>query len=163
MINKKIQINKTKIIFFIILVIHILLKVLNIFLKKTIVIQKLDWHHFMEKKLHNLKLLIMIINKVTELLGRHKTLPIPSMVKITNLENGLSINIKIIDRHNDNQQLIQVSRKVGQLLGFYKDKIATVKVDIISDASKQWKNVIVLNEENFNDTISSAPTSIVSI
>ena len=50
------------------------------------------------------------INKVTELLGRHKTLPVPSMVNITNLDNGLSINIKIIDRHEDNTALIQVSR-----------------------------------------------------
>ena len=60
--------------------------------------------------------------------------------------------------------LIQVSRKVGQLLGFYKEKIATVKVEILSDASKQWKNVsLSLNEPQFNDTISSAPTEIVSI
>ena len=86
------------------------------------------------------------------------------MVKITNLENGLSINIKIIDRHNNNSTIIDVSRKVAQLLGFYKDKIATVRVDILSDSSKQWKNVSMsLNEEKFNDTISSAPTSIVSI
>ena len=40
------------------------------------------------------------------------------MVTITNLENGLSINIKIVDRHYDNSSLIQVSRKVAQLLGF---------------------------------------------
>ena len=62
------------------------------------------------------------------------------MVKITNLENGLSINIKIIDRHIDNSTIIDVSEKF-QLLGFYKDKIATVRVDILSDSSKQWKNV----------------------
>ena len=117
---------------------------------------------FYGKELHNSKTINNDYNKVTELLGRHKTLPIPSMVKITNLENGLSINIKIIDRHNDNTTIIDVSRKVAQLLGFYKDKIATVRVDILSDSSKQWKNVSMsLNEENFNDTISSAPTSIV--
>ena len=119
---------------------------------------------FYGKELHNSKTINNDYNKVTELLGRHKTLPIPSMVKITNLENGLSINIKIIDRHNDNSTIIDVSRKVAQLLGFYKDKIATVRVDILSDSSKQWKNVSMsLNEEKFNDTISSAPTSIVSI
>ncbi len=119
---------------------------------------------FYGKELHNSKTINNDYNKVTELLGRHKTLPIPSMVKITNLENGLSINIKIIDRHNDNSTIIDVSRKVAQLLGFYKDKITTVRVDILSDSSKQWKNVLMtLNEEKFNDTISSAPTSIVSI
>ena len=119
---------------------------------------------FYGKELHNVKTINNDINKVTELLGRHKTLPIPSMVKITNLDNGLSINIKIIDRHNDNTSLIQVSRKVAQLLGFYKDKVATVRVDILSDSSKQWKNVTLsLNEPDFDKTISSAPTETVSI
>ena len=119
---------------------------------------------FYGKELHNVKTVNNDINKVTELLGRHKTLPIPSMVKITNLDNGLSINIKIVDRHKDNAALIQVSRKVAQLLGFYKDKVATVKVDILPDASKQWKNVLIsLNEPEFDKTISSAPTEKVSI
>ena len=119
---------------------------------------------FYGKELHNVKTINNDYNKVTELLGRHKTLPIPSMVKITNLDNGLSLNIKIVDRHKDNATLIQVSRKVAQLLGFYKDKIATVRVEILSDASKQWKNVsLSLNEPEFNETISSAPTENVSI
>ncbi len=119
---------------------------------------------FYGKELHNTKTVNNDTNKVTELLGRHKTLPIPSMVKITNLENGLSINVKVIDRHDDNTSLIQVSRKVAQLLGFYKDKVATVRVDILSDSSKQWKSVMnSLNEPGFDETISSAPTDTVSI
>ncbi len=116
------------------------------------------------KELHNVKTINNDINKVTELVGRHKTLPLPTMVKITNLHNGLSINVKIIDRHEDNSSLIQVSRKVAQLLGFYKDKVATVRIDILPDSSKQWKNVsISLNQPDFNKTISSAPTTSVSI
>ncbi len=119
---------------------------------------------FYGKELHNVKSVNNDINKVTELLGRHKTLPLPSMVKITNMDNGLSINVKIIDRHQDNTTLVQVSRKVAQLLGFYKSKIATVKVEILSDASKQWKSVVnSMNEENFEKTVSSAPTEVVSI
>ena len=85
---------------------------------------------FYDKELHNQKTLNNDLNKVTELLGRHKTLPLPSIVKITNLENGLSLTIKIIDRHDDNASIIQVSRKVAQLLRFYKNKIAKVKVEI---------------------------------
>ena len=116
------------------------------------------------KELHNIKSVNNDINKVTELLGRHKTLPLPSMVKITNMDNGLSINVKIIDRHQDNAVLIQVSRKVAQLLGFYKSKIATVKIEILTDASKQWKSVVnSMNEDHFDKTVSSAPTDIVSI
>ena len=119
---------------------------------------------FYDKELHNQKTLNNDLNKVTELLGRHKTLPLPSIVKITNLEKGLSLTIKVIDRHDDNASVIQVSRKVAQLLRFYKNKIARVKVEILSDPSKQWKNVTMsINDEDFNSTVESAPTEIVSI
>ncbi len=119
---------------------------------------------FYGKELHNTKTINNDTNKVTELLGRHKTLPLPSVVKITNLENGLFVVIKIVDRHDDNYSIIQVSRKVSQLLKFYKNKIARVRVEILPDASKQWKSVTTsMNDPNFNDTIKSAPTDIVSI
>ena len=119
---------------------------------------------FYGKELHNTKTINNDLNKVTELLGRHKTLPLPSVVKITNLENGLSVVIKIVDRHQDNSSLIQVSRKVAQLLKFYKNKVARVRVEILADPSKQWKSVSMsMNEATFNDTIKSAPTDVVSI
>ena len=119
---------------------------------------------FYDKELHNKKTANNDLNKVTELLGRHKTLPLPSIVKITNLENGLSLTIKIIDRHDDNTSIIQVSRKVAQLLRFYKNKITKTKVEILSDPSRQWKNVTMsINDKDFNSTVESAPTEIVSI
>jgi len=119
---------------------------------------------YYDKELHNKKTLNNDLNKVTELLGRHKTLPLPSIVKITNLENGLSLTVKIVDRHDNNASIIQVSRKVAQLLRFYKNKIAKVKVEILSDPSKQWKNVTMsINDVDFNSTVDSAPTETVSI
>ena len=119
---------------------------------------------FYDKELHNKRTANNDLNKVTELLGRHKTLPLPSIVKITNLENGLSLTIKIIDRHDDNTSIIQVSRKVAQLLRFYKNKITKTKVEILPDPSRQWKNVTMsINDKDFNNTVESAPTEIVSI
>jgi len=119
---------------------------------------------YYDKELHNQRTVNNDLNKVTELLGRHKTLPLPSIIKITNLENGLFLTIKIVDRHDDNTSIIQVSRKVAQLLRFYKNKIAKVKVEILSDPSKQWKNVTMsINDDNFTSTVDSAPTEIVSI
>ena len=119
---------------------------------------------FYDKDLHNIRTANNDLNKVTELLGRHKTLPLPSIVKITNLENGLSLTIKIVDRHDDNTSIIQVSRKVAQLLRFYKNKITKAKVEILSDPSRQWKNVTMsINDKDFNNTVESAPTEIVSI
>ncbi len=119
---------------------------------------------FYDKELHNHITANNDLNKVTELLGRHKTLPLPSIVKITNLENGLSLTIKIVDRHNDNASIIQVSRKVAQLLRFYKNKITKARVEILTDPSKQWKNVTMsINDADFNNTVESAPTELVSI
>ena len=119
---------------------------------------------FYDKELHKQKTANNDLNKVTELLGRHKTLPLPSIVKITNLENGLSLTIKIVDRHDDNVSIIQVSRKVAQLLRFYKNKITKARVEILIDPSKQWKNVTMsINDKDFNNTVVSAPTELVSI
>jgi len=119
---------------------------------------------FYDKKLHNVKTANNDLNKVTELLGRHKTLPLPSIVKITNLENGSSLIIKINDRHDDNASLIQVSRKVSQLLRFYKNKIARVKLEVLTDPSKQSKIVLEsMKQADFNKTVDSAPTESVSI
>ena len=119
---------------------------------------------FYDKELHNKITANNDLNKVTELLGRHKTLPLPSIVKITNLENGLSLTIKIIDRHDDNTSIIQVSRKVAQLLRFYKNKITKTKVELLPDPSRQWKSVTMsINDKDFNNTVESAPTEIVTI
>ena len=126
--------------------------------------QEIGLATFYDKELHNKRTANNDLNKVTELLGRHKTLPLPSIVKITNLENGLSLTIKIIDRHDDNTSIIQVSRKVAQLLRFYKNKITKTKIEILSDPSRQWKNVTMsINDKDFNNTVESAPTEIVLI
>ncbi len=119
---------------------------------------------FYGKELHNKKTINNEHNKVTELFGRHKTLPIPSVVKLTNLENGLSLIVKINDRHYDNKSIIQVSRKVAQLLRFYKSGIARVNVEILADPSKQLKIVTQsMNDPKFNETLQSAPTEIVTV
>ena len=116
------------------------------------------------KELHRKKTLNNDFNKVTELLGRHKTLPLPSIVKITNLDNGLYLTIKINDRHNENSSLIQVSRKTAQILRFYKNKIAKVRIEVLSEPSKQMKKVTQsMIEPTFNNTIDSAPTESVTI
>ena len=119
---------------------------------------------FYGKELHNIKTINNDLNKVTELLGRHKTLPLPSIVKITNLDNGLFLIIKINDRHTDNSSLVQISRKSAQLLKFYKSKITKVKIEILSDPSKQMKVVTQsMSSTDFNDTIDKSPAENISI
>ena len=120
---------------------------------------------FYGSQLHGQRTINNEYNKVTELLARHKTLPLPSVVKITNLDNGLSVAVRVNDRGpQNNARIIQVSRKVSQLLRFYKQKTARVRVEILTDPSKQLKIVTEsMNNPDFNITMPSAPTEEVTI
>lgn len=74
-------------------------------------------------------------NQIT---GAHKTLPLPSMVRVTNLDNGRSINVRINDRGPfSNGRIIDVSRKAAQLLEFENAGTAKVRVEILEEESLQ--------------------------
>jgi len=70
---------------------------------------------------------------MNELTAAHKTLPMPTMVRVTNLENGRSMVLRVNDRGPFvNGRIIDVSRRSAQLLGFYRPGTAKVKVEIVS-------------------------------
>lgn len=62
----------------------------------------------------------------------HKYLPLPSYVRVTNLENGKSIILRVNDRGPfiDNR-IIDLSAGAAKKLGYYKKGIARVKVESI--------------------------------
>jgi len=70
------------------------------------------------------------------LTAAHRTLPMPSMVRVTNLANGRSVDLRINDRgpFSDNR-IIDVSKKAAELLGFRRDGTARVRVQILADKS----------------------------
>lgn len=75
------------------------------------------------------------MNKVS---AAHRTLPLPSIVRITNLENGRSLKVKVNDRGPyAKDRIIDVSRRTAQLLGFEKKGTALVRVEIVEDDSRQ--------------------------
>ncbi len=67
----------------------------------------------------------------------HRTLPLPSIVRVTNLENGRSLIVRINDRgpyaHN---RIIDLSRRSAQLLGVIDNGTARVRVQILADESR---------------------------
>jgi rare lipoprotein A len=72
------------------------------------------------------------------LTGAHKTLPLPSVVQVTNLETGRSIKLKLNDRGPfPKGRIIDVSRKAAQLLGFYKQGTVRVRVQSLVAESKR--------------------------
>jgi len=77
-----------------------------------------------------------IFNK-NELTAAHKTLPLPTLARITNLDNGRSIVVRINDRGPfSGTRLIDVSQRAAQLLGFESQGTAKVRVQVLADESK---------------------------
>jgi rare lipoprotein A len=65
----------------------------------------------------------------------HKTLPLPSYVRVTNLANHKSIVVRVNDRGPYvGDRVIDLSVKTAQLLGFYGHGLAKVKVDYVGRA-----------------------------
>jgi len=68
------------------------------------------------------------------LTAAHKTLPLPSTVRVTNLENGRTLLLTVNDRGPFvNGRIIDVSRRGAQLLGFYASGTAKVRVQVVPD------------------------------
>jgi peptidoglycan lytic transglycosylase len=66
------------------------------------------------------------------LTAAHKTLPLPSFVKVTNLSNGRSIVLRVNDRGPFvNDRLLDVSRRGAQLLGFHKQGVTRVRIQVV--------------------------------
>src|SRR5262249_2308650 len=72
------------------------------------------------------------------LTAAHRTLPMPSMVRVTNLENGRQIALRVNDRGPFvNNRIIDVSRRAAQLLRFEQQGTAGVRVEIMESESRQ--------------------------
>ena len=120
---------------------------------------------FFDPSLHGKRTISNEIIDVTSLTGAHKTLPIPSVVKITNLDNLTFLIIRINNRGPDNNKdIIMVSMKVAKLLNFYDTGYANVRLEILKDESIQLKKVTEsINVPIIDDTIDSVPAGEVNI
>ena len=72
------------------------------------------------------------IYDMNALTAAHKTLPLPSRVRVENLENGRSIVLKVNDRgpfvHG---RIIDVSKRAARELGFLRAGVARVRVTVL--------------------------------
>tara|TARA_B100000963_G_C22560710_1_gene641181 strand:- start:64 stop:957 length:894 start_codon:yes stop_codon:yes gene_type:complete len=76
-------------------------------------------------------------NKIS---AAHRTLPMPSIVKVTNLDNGLILErVRINDRGPfAGNRIIDLSKKAAEELGFVNAGTARVKVQILEDESRKY-------------------------
>jgi len=69
------------------------------------------------------------------LTGAHPTLPLPSYVRVTNLDNGVSTLVRINDRGPFSQsRVIDLSRRTAEVLGFTNAGTADVRVQYVGPA-----------------------------
>lgn len=80
------------------------------------------------------------IYDMNTLTAAHRTLPLPSIVRVTNLENGRSLVLRVNDRGPfAKNRIIDISKRGAQLLGFQAQGTAKVKVEIMAEESKALK------------------------
>ncbi|MFM9862649.1 MAG: septal ring lytic transglycosylase RlpA family protein [Micropepsaceae bacterium] len=89
------------------------------------------------------------------LTAAHRTLPMPVIVRVTNLENGRSLRLRMNDRGPYARgRIIDVSRRAAQLLGFHENGTARVRVQFEGRAE------VGASPPQDEDEISAAPQSI---
>ena len=63
----------------------------------------------------------------------HKYLPLPSLVKVTNLDTNSSIIVRVNDRGPFvGDRVIDLSAEAAKRLGFFDKGTATVKIEVLS-------------------------------
>lgn len=88
---------------------------------------------------HNKKTANGEIFNMNEMTAAHKTLPLPSIVRVTNLENGRSVIVRVNDRGPfvDNR-LIDMSKKAADALGFKHKGVMSVKVELLKKETEEF-------------------------
>ena len=76
------------------------------------------------------------IYDLNELTCAHRTLPMPSIVEVTNLNNGRTLRLRVNDRGPFAQgRILDVSRRAAQLLGFERSGTMPVRIRILPSQS----------------------------
>ncbi|MEE8394254.1 MAG: septal ring lytic transglycosylase RlpA family protein [Rhodospirillales bacterium] len=104
---------------------------------------------------------------MNDLTAAHRTLPMPSYVRVTNLTNGRSLVLKVNDRGPfANSRIIDISRRGAQLLGFLNQGTARVRVRILARESRalaaQMRGGMTLTAANSPIKVGSLPKPMVS-
>ncbi len=97
------------------------------------------------------------------LTAAHQTLPMPSLVRVTNLENGRSVVLRVNDRGPFVRgRIIDVSRRSAQLLGFEGQGTARVRVETMAEESRALKTALLRGTPSTETTqVAAAPRAAV--
>ncbi|MCK5041733.1 MAG: septal ring lytic transglycosylase RlpA family protein [Sphingomonadales bacterium] len=74
---------------------------------------------------------------MNQLTAAHRTLPLPSYVRVTNLSNGRSVVLRVNDRGPfANERILDVSRRGAQMLGFEQKGVQRVRVEVVDPSGR---------------------------
>ena len=74
------------------------------------------------------------------IIAAHKTLPLPCRVKVTNLDNGKSLKMRVNDRGPFIPgRIIDLSPRAAGKLGFKKQGLSTCRVQVLSVGDGKYK------------------------
>jgi rare lipoprotein A (peptidoglycan hydrolase) len=78
------------------------------------------------------------IYNMGDLTAAHPTLPLPSLIRLTNLQNGKSQILRVNDRGPfAKNRIIDVSEKAAEILGFKNKGTTEVKIELLRDDTDQ--------------------------
>lgn len=84
---------------------------------------------------------------LNQLTAAHRTLQLPCVVEVTNLDNGRSLRLRVNDRGPfARDRILDVSRRAAQLLGFEGSGTAHVRVRILKDDSIRVAEAAMRND-----------------
>ena len=100
------------------------------------------------------------------LTAAHRTLPLPSIVKVTNLQNGRALILRVNDRGPYvKNRIIDLSKRAAQLLGYIGQGTTKVRVEVLEEESRALKNALLNNSQQSNvllaDSTITDPNMIV--
>jgi rare lipoprotein A len=98
--------------------------------------------------------------------GAHPTLPLPANVRVTNLENGRSMVVRVNDRGPFiNGRIIDLSEHAADLLGFKDRGIARVRVTLLGRADLYGPGPAPAGQETPPEVavaVAAAPTAAIT-
>ena len=72
--------------------------------------------------------------------GAHKTLPLPCLIKVTNLQNGKSLKVRINDRGPFiPDRILDLTPRAAKKLGFREDGLTETHIKVISVGDGSYK------------------------
>ena len=84
---------------------------------------------------------------MNSLSAAHRTLPLPTIVKVTNLQNGRSLVLRVNDRGPyASNRILDVSNRAASLLGFQTQGTTKVRVEVLANESKALKAALLHGE-----------------